>query len=188
MKTKGRFLWSRSVLVGALLVCAVCGSGQTPGSGRTEGGVFKNSYFHLSYRYPSILHPVDVNTMELPKSGLNNEFMMFAAQQGAENYGLMFLAEKMGVGEYPLTGSLDFLKRVQPSWARRDDKPVNWGHIGSASGLIFDTLRFRTPQGDFDCYAAAVVGNYILVLRFNAKSPIDLNAMLDSIRSIAKIN
>jgi len=125
--------------------------------------------------------------MALPQYGLGNEFMMFAAQQGSSNYGVMFMAEKMGVGPEPLTGSLDFLKRVRPLWAPGDDEGARWGHIGSPSGMIFDTTQFRIPPSGFGGGAAAVAGDYILVFRFNAKSQDDLRAMFDSIRTVAKM-
>ena len=176
-------------VVSALWMLVIVCSAQAPGDGKIRNGVFESSYFKLSYRYPPLLQPIDINTLNLPKaSALNNEFLVFSARQGAEPFGVVVIAEKLGVGQKPITGSIDFLSRIQRSWKPGEVTDIRWGKIATPLGVTFDTVEYRLPAGEFDCGVAARIGEYILVFKFNAKSEEDLKQMMASIKTISKLS
>lgn len=71
-------------------------SAQSPDDGRVLGSSYVNSYFKFSYTWPAMLRPYDTKSLNLPpKSPYANEFLLFAARQGDEPFGVVALAERL---------------------------------------------------------------------------------------------
>ena len=176
------------LLAGFLAVFNV--EAQSPTDGRVEGGAYVNSYFHISYRWATILQPNDIASLHLPlKSAYNNEFLLFTARQGDQPYGVVFVAEKLNVQTPHGTGirdAQDMLDRITRFRPEQHVTILSKKHVTSANGFIFDEVDYREDGG----YSAALltpVSNFLLVFKCNAQSAADLANMTGSVLALEKM-
>jgi hypothetical protein len=160
---------------------------QTALDGRVEGGAYVNSYFKLAYSWPKSLQPADVSKLNLltvvPKP---NESLLFSARQGTEPFGVVIIAEKLGVSTQPSRGikdGTDFLDRViVSSGLTNKERILKRTTLTNTYGLTFQELDYLIDGG----YSSAItiqVGQWLMAFRCNAKSESDLLVMTKSVLS-----
>lgn len=164
---------------------------QLPTDGQVEGSSYVNSYFHFSYSWPAFLQPFDTNALSFArKSPYNDEFLIFSARQGEQQYGIVVLAQKLNV---PATHTQGFKDEEDlMSWIIRGFRPEQ--HVAGLSrrafrnsqGTTFDELTYV----EFGMPSSAIVtqfGQFLIVFKCNAKSVADLTAMDQSIEALRKL-
>ncbi|MGA3033907.1 MAG: hypothetical protein ABSD70_11520 [Terracidiphilus sp.] len=177
-----RKLLSLAFLTIPALACLTA-QAQSPTDGRTEGGAYVNSYFHLTYRWPGILQPTDMRALQLgPGSPYGNEFLLFAARQGDAPDGIVILAERLN---YPtphsrgIRDSADFLDRLMRFHPEEHVVILSKKHFAGASGLVFDEFDY-TQDGAFNAGVVTTVGQFLIVFKCNAATATDLEQMTKS--------
>lgn len=158
--------------------------GQSPTDGRVDGSAYVNSYFHFSYSWPKFLQPYDTHTLALPqRSPYASEFLLFAAREGGEPFGIIVMAEKLNVPTAHSSGirdGADFLDRAIKTFdAQGKPKILSRKHWRDAGGLQFDELDYMI-YGEYSSGIAAQIGQFLIVFKCNAKSASDLAEMTDS--------
>lgn len=184
----------RSILIAATLfsLLSLPGRAQSPADGRVQGQAYVSSYFHYSYAWPSFLQPVPTTTLHLhaaPSS--RHEFLLFAARQGNEQFGVVLIAEKLHFPTRTRPGGFndgqDFLDWVTQWPDPTAEKILSRNRTHTPNGLTFDELDYL----DHNQYTSAIatqVGQYLLVFRCNAKSKPDLEEMTKSILASRRLN
>lgn len=145
-----------------------------------DANVYVNSYFHISYSWPKMLQPVDTHSLQLPQASPNpNEFLLFAAREGDEPYGVVIVAEKLNVPT-PHTNGIkngpDFLDKVARFKPEQQVVMQPRKHFTNADGLIFDELDY-TERGVPSSAVATQIGQFLIIFKCNARTPVDLAEM-----------
>lgn len=170
-----------------LILCPIFVSAQSPDDGRVLGNAYVNSYFRFSYVWPAMLKPYDTKSLNLPpKSPYDNEFLLFAARQGDEPFGVVVLAERLNAMTPHSKGirdGADFLDRVEKFRPEQHAVVKARDHFTSAAGLTIDQLVY-TEDGAYSSAVTAQIGSFLIVFKCNAKSPVDLEEMDKSIVAI----
>lgn len=163
-------------------------SAQSPMDGHTTKASYVNTYFKFAYTWPEMLTPVP-----LPFSGAHDanprgyEFSLFKAQEGAQPYGVVVVAQKLNVAgphSSPLTKSGDLIDRIG-----RSLRPgpilsnINRSEKKNPRGRVFDELSY-VQSGVPSSVIATQVGEYLIVFKCNARSAADIRAMEDSVLTL----
>jgi len=164
---------------------AIAASAQSPSDGGVQDGQYVNAYFHISYAWPQILHPVPTSDIK-PQAppGSTTEYLLFVARQGEEPYGVVMMAEKpnphppMSNGE---NDSQSFLDDVKKLWKPEGHARIlAETHSTGTDGLAFYEIDY-TYFGEFTSAIAVQVGEFQIVFRCSAKSITDLAEMTKSV-------
>jgi hypothetical protein len=140
---------------------------------------------HFTYVTPNILQPIPTASVNIHPANPNpNEFMLFAARQGSEPFGIVMIAEKLHVTTaHNSTGfkdGADFLRRIAPGVGPDSHmKVLGNKHFTNADGLIVDELDYQI-ENEYDSGIAIEIGQYLVVFKCNAKSVADLTTMTKS--------
>lgn len=173
-----------------ILMLASRGIGQSPNDGKVEGSSYVNSYFKFSYSWPLTLKPWDTKSLNLPQSSpYANEFMLFSARQGDEPYGIVVLAERMGPTPHNrgFRDGSDFLDRVIRSFKPEEHAEFQpRKHFTNSRGLTFDQVDY-TDNGGIESAMVTQLGQFLIVFKSNAKTPVDLKEMTKSISELQLI-
>jgi ABC-type oligopeptide transport system substrate-binding subunit len=175
-------LFALSLMALSLVICHA----QTTSDGRVEGNTYVNSYFKLAYSWPKSLQPADASKLNLPNVVPNpNESLLFSARQGTEPFGVVVIAEKLGVSTQRSRGTKDgsdFLDRVTVSSGLTKERILKRTTLTNEYGLTFQELDYLLDGG----YSSAItiqVGQWLMAFRCNAKSESDLLVMTKSVLS-----
>ncbi|HWG17362.1 MAG TPA: hypothetical protein VN678_05835 [Acidobacteriaceae bacterium] len=156
---------------------------QSPKDGHIAGHSYVNTYLHFTYSWPSILQPKDPASLNFGPHPNPNEWLLFAAQQGNEPYGILMLVEKLNAPWHNFPGfkdGADFIRRV-PAGATPEErfKILESKHSTTAAGLVFDEMDYISG-GVYHSGIAIQTGGYIIVFKCDGKSLADLAAMTGS--------
>ncbi len=178
----------RHIVLLLLILYPIFVSAQSPDDGRVLGNTYVNSYFKFSYPWPSMLKPYDTKSLSLPpKSPYANEFLLFAARQGDESFGIVALAERLNAVTPHSKGirdSADFLDRVERFRPEQHAVIKARNHFTNAAGLTIDQLIY-TENGAYSSAVVAQLSGFLIVFKCNAKSLADLEEMDKSVAAIS---
>lgn len=181
---------SRYLILLFLLMASTFGFAQSPNDGKVVGNSYVNSYFKFSYSLPAMLKPVDGKALNLLQSSHSaNEFMLFAAKQGDEPFGVVVLAERLHAITPHSRGfrdGADFIDRVEKFDPEQHAVIESRKHFANVYGITIDQLNYTT-NGEFTSAIAAQVGNFLIVFKCNAKSAADLAEMDKSVIALRPI-
>jgi len=161
---------------------------QSPTDGHTTKVSYVNSYFHFAYTWPGMLKP-----SPLPSAGADSanphpyEYPLFIAREGGQPYGIVVVAQKLGVAgphSTPLRKSGDLIDRIAHS-LRSGPILSNFtrSQKKSSSGMVFDELSYL-QMGKPSSVIATQVGEYLIVFKCNAGSAAESRAMEDSVLNL----
>jgi hypothetical protein len=171
-----RLRWFAVVILAGLGVARA----QGPAAGQVVGGSYVNPYFGLTFTWPAMLHPVDLQTLHMPQSGSMSEYFLFGARQGDDHFGMMLLAEKLHVTtqhKIGLRDGDDFLDRyLQALDPEEPPRVLKRAHVAGADGRDYDELEYMDGY-EFASAVTTEVGDFLVVYRCDAKTAADLAAM-----------
>jgi hypothetical protein len=166
------------------------GIAQSPDDCKVEGDSYINSYFKFSYSWPAMLKPYDTKALNLPtRSPYDNEFMLFSARQGDEQYGIIVLAVRLNAVTPHSRGirdGADLLDRIAIFKPEQHAVIMSRKHFTNAAGLVCDQLNY-TENGVPTSAIAAQIGTFLIVFRCNAKSEATLAEMNKSVVALRLI-
>jgi hypothetical protein len=167
----------------SLMTCCA----QSASDGRVEGDVYVNSFFKLAYPWPKFLQPADVSKLNLSTVVPNpNESLLFSARKGTEPFGVVVIAEKLGVSTQRSRGikdGPDFLDRViVSSGLSSKGRILKRTESTNVHGLTFQELDYFI-NGEYVSAMTIQVGQWLMAFRCNAESESDLLAMTKSVLS-----
>jgi hypothetical protein len=155
----------------SLMTCCA----QSASDGRVEGDVYK------------FLQPADVSKLNLSTVVPNpNESLLFSARKGTEPFGVVVIAEKLGVSTQRSRGikdGPDFLDRViVSSGLSSKGRILKRTESTNVHGLTFQELDYFI-NGEYVSAMTIQVGQWLMAFRCNAESESDLLAMTKSVLS-----
>ncbi len=163
---------------------------QTPTDGQVRKTSYENTYFRLSYSWPSFLQPYDVSALQFPKKATsNNEFLLFSARQSDEPDGIVVVAERMNVPTQHsggLKSSTDLMDRIARFRPEQHVIMQPRKHFTNADGFVIDELDY-TEDGVLSSAIVIQVRDFLIAFKCNAKSAKDLDAMDRSIAEIRRL-
>lgn len=155
-------------------------SAQSPDDGKVLGNSYVNSFFRFSYTWPAMLKPYDTKSLNLsPKSPYDNEFLLFAAREGDEPFGVVVLAERLKAVTPHSKGirdGADFLDRVERFRPEQHAVVKTRNHFTNTAGLTIDQLVY-TENGAYSSAVAVPISGFLIVFKCNAKSSSDIEEM-----------
>jgi hypothetical protein len=182
---------TRCLILLLSLAAAFHGFAQSPSDGKVVGNSYVNSYFKFSYSFPAMLKPVDGKALNLLQSSHSaNEFMLFAAKQGDEPFGVLVLAERLHAMTPHSKGfrdGADFIDRVEKFNPEQHAVILSRKHFTNVNGLTIDQLNYTT-NGEYTSAIAAQIGNFLIVFKCNAKTAADLAEMDQSAVALRPTN
>jgi len=155
---------------------------QSPADGTVRDHVYRNTYFKIEFAIPAALQAVDFSSLKLPPSN-GREFGLMSAKKGNDPYGMVLIAETLGVGQGLYRDEEDFLHRVRVGMRLSDTQKTL--SIPSRVGAPFQELHFVT-SGELGAAVVLRLNGHLLVWRCNAKSQTDMDAMLAAIHALHK--
>lgn len=174
----------RHVVAIVLLTTAGCSRQASQGSG--NGRTVIDRQFHIAFDLPPILQPTPLSSLNLHAKSTADAHPIAAARQGGEPFGIILIAQKMQESPNGIRSAKDFLYRVLLSRSTADT-PGTRGHAVNPSGLEFDWLDWRAPNGEYDSAVVTRRGDYLLAARCNAKTTDDLEAMKKALMAMKVI-
>lgn len=179
-------------LISLLTMLVSQAAAPSPTDGRAEGRTYVNEYFHISYSLPKFLNAIDTKSLalsQLPPNGY--EFLLFAARQGDEPFGVLVLGEKLHVPTAHTSGfrdGADFLDRAVRSFdPAGHPKILMRRHFINSDGIPIDELDYLI-YGEQTSGIAAQLGDFLIVFKCNAKSAADLAQMTKSAADLHRTN
>lgn len=162
-------LKTRVVALAAALLACVSVHAQSAADGRVVGSAYVNSYFHLSYAWPAPLKVVpQPAAREDPKAFF---LPLFTAQAPGQPYGVVLVAEKLGVPGPHSTGvksSAEFVDRIAHSLRTGTIlSNITRSEKKNARGIVFEELGYL-QSGNHALLMATQVDGYVLVFKCNA--------------------
>ncbi len=172
------------LLAGALLSSAAFAL--SPSDGHIAGKAYVNSYFHLTYAWPSSLTPQSLPTATADSGGKAYAFHLFSALQKDPSYGVVLVAEKLNIAGPHSNGvqsSVDYISRIEHGLK---PGPIlsNIVHTQrkNTRGMVFEELSYL-QNGRPASVMATQVGEYLLVFKSNAPSSWDMAQIESSVLS-----
>jgi hypothetical protein len=177
--------WKLALILAAVSACVV--NAQTPTEGHTTKVSYVNTYFNFAYTWPAMLKP-----SSLPSPGANGtayEFPLFIAREVGQPYGVVIVAQKLGVAgphSTPLTKSGDLIDRIAHSLRPGPIlSNITRSEKKNQRGMVFDELRYL-QSGKPSSVIATQVGEYLIVFKCNARSGAEIRAMEDSVWTLSR--
>jgi hypothetical protein len=179
-----------TILLAICLLRSVTAVAQSPNDGRIQGNAYLNTYFHISYRWASILQPFDTASLNLPSgSPYGNEFLLFSARQGEQPAGVVLVAEKLNAKTPHSPGiknAADWMNRIMQFNPQQHVVIISKKHFTSSNGFDFDELDYTEDGYGYSSAMITPLGNFLLTFKCNAKSTSDLVKMTDSVAALQK--
>jgi hypothetical protein len=173
-------------------IFSLTGRAQSPTDSKLEVGTYLNSYFKLAYTWPKDQTPtvLHLTEPEAPETEFRkHEFLLFASKQGNQPYGVIMLAEPLGIGTprmSPIRDSSDYLNRITRTWnPTGNGKVLKRSRTTNTSGLTFEEMDY-TVYGEHDAALVTQIGQYLIVFKCNASSPEALAAMIRTVIATKK--
>lgn len=145
---------------------------------------------HFSYPLPKGLAAYDPNEIaaNLHRAPMNrNEFLIFAAKDPNGPYGVVLLAERLGMDRKPpLAKPDDFLDATLRSFPQEYAHGAKRSHWVNAAGIYFTRLDWK-ENGQFDSGVVFQAGQHLVCLTFNAASASSLNQMVATTREVKRL-
>jgi hypothetical protein len=161
---------------------------QSPADGHTTKVSYVDTHFHFAYTWPAMLKPQPLPSASADGSNPRTyESPLFIAREGGEPYGVVIVAQKLGVAgphSTPLTKSADLIERIA-----RSLRPgpilsnITRSEKKNPRGMVFDELSYL-QSGKPSSVIATQVGEYLIIFKCNARSVAEIRAMEDSVLTL----
>lgn len=160
----------------------------SPTDGHIAGKSYINTYFQISYTWPTILKPMNLPSQAAADNGSKiYAFPLFSAREGDQPYGVVVTAEKLNVAAPHSTAvknSVEFIDRIAHSLrAGPILSNINQSKKTNARGISFAELSYL--QGGKPAFVMATqVGEYVIVFKCNAQSAAEIAQMENSVLAL----
>jgi hypothetical protein len=180
--------WKLALILAAVSACVV--NAQSPTDSHTTKVSYVNTYFKFAYTWPAMLKP---STLPSPDANGTTprtyEFPLFIAREVGQPYGVVIVAQKLGVAgphSTPLTKSGDLIDRIahslRPGPILSD---ITRSEKKNEHGMVFDELSYL-QSGKPSSVIATQVGEYLIVFKCNARSAAEMRAMENSVWTLSR--